>query len=395
MTTTNQAIMPASNSDNAGARMQLDLALDSILCLKQRSRMSASNIAHPLKVSGWLESSAIEGERWLRASAGNGDLYAMEKLGLRLLIGDGLPKSVEEGLEWLRKSAESGNPFAMEELAEYELDEDDKPGSSAEGERWLRNAVERGYRVAMVNLGTRLITGNGLASDAERGERLLCEAAQQGSQIAMIRLGTYLLSGWGLDHNHEEGLRWLRRAGATNADQLLELGLHLYQRSLTGTIKAARGLAKEASVLFQEALRQGNRTAALNLTYLLRRFEIKDASFPSLDELLSDHLEQNHPFALVNQALRLARGIQCNTDWKAADALFGKLRDSGDVLEWWFARSREGDPEGHLVTGWLGRHQLATDPDGFQIAQRMELARNGGWPVPEWMNDSVTLRNNA
>jgi hypothetical protein len=247
----------------------------------------------------------------------------------------------------------------------------------------------------MVNLATRLITGNGLAPDPEQGEHLLREAARGGSQIAMIKLGTYLLSGWGLDHNQEEGLRWLRRAGATNAIQLLELGLYLYQKSFTATTKAARGLAKEASILFQESRRQGNPIASLNLAYLLRRGEIADASYPPLDELLSGHLKQKDSFAFVNQALRLARGIQCSTDWKAADALFGNLQDSSNVLEWWFARSREGDSEGHLVTGWLGRHQLATDPDGLGIAQRMDFARNGGWLVPEWMNEPATAKRNS
>ncbi len=224
---------------------------------------------------------------------------------------------------------------------------------------------------------------------------MLREAAQRGSQIAMIKLGTYLLSGWGLNQNHEEGLLWLRRAGATNASQLLELGLHLYQKSLSTATKAARGLAKEASILFQEAHHQGNRTASLNLAYLVRRGEITDVSCTSLDELLSEHLKQKESFAFVNQALRLARGVQCSIDWKAADALFEKLHDSSSVFEWWFSRSQEGDPEGHLVTGWLERHHLAVDPDGFQTARRMDLARKGGWSVPEWMNYPAKVKQNA
>jgi len=187
-------------------------------------------------------------------------------------------KQAATDLAWLKKAAELGSPFAMEKLAEYGLDENGTPGPSAEGERWLRTAVERGHRLAMVNLGTRLITGNGLTSDPKRGEQLLREAAQQGSQISMIKLGTYLLSGWGLNLDHQEGLRWLRSAGAMNADQLLELGLYLYQQSLTATTKAARGLAQEASILFQESRRQGNSIASLNLAYLLRRGEIADAS---------------------------------------------------------------------------------------------------------------------
>jgi len=395
MTVTNAAATVARNPETSIKFPALDLGLDSIVLLKRQWKFSIKNFASASSFRGWLENSASEGERWLRNRAQDGDLYAMEKLGLRLLTGDGLPKSVEEGLRWLKKSAELGNPFAMEKLAEYELDEDQAPDSPAEGERWHRAAVDHRHRLAMVSLGSRLITGAGLTPDPNQGEELLREAAQRGSQIAMIKLGTYLLSGWGLDCNHEEGLRWLQRAGAINADQLLELGLYLYQHSLTATTKAARGLAKEASILFQEARRQGNSIASLNLAYLLRRGEIADASSPPLDELLSEHLKQRDSFAFVNQALRLARGIQCNIDWKAADLLFERLQDSGNVLEWWFARSREGDPEGHLVTGWLGRHQLATDPDGFQIAQRMDLARTGGWLVPEWMNDLATGKQNS
>jgi len=395
MTVTNTAATSARAPETDTQSSTLDLGLDSIGLLKRQGKFSVKNIVLPSSFKGWLESSPSEGERWLRSSAQEGDLYAMEKLGLRLLTGDGLPKSIEEGLGWLKKSAELGYPFAMEKLAEYEFDKDETPGSSAEGERWLRNAVEHGHRLAMVSLGSRLITGDGLAPDPKQGEQLLREAAKQGSQIAMIKLGTYLLSGLGLDHDCEEGLRWLRRAGATSASQLLELGLQLYQKSLAATKKAAHGLAREASVLFQEAHRQGNRTAALNLAYLLRRGEIDDVSCPSLDELLSEHLKQNDSFAFVNQALRLAKGIQCNIDWKAADILFEKLQDSGQVLQWWFGRSQEGDSEGHLVTGWLGRHHLAVDPDGFQVAQRMDLARRGGWPVPEWMNCPATAQQNS
>jgi len=395
MTVTNAAATVARDAETCIKSSLLDLGLDSIILLKRQGQFSVKNIVSASSFQGWLESSPSEGELWLRNRAQDGDAYAMEKLGLRLLNGDGLPKSVTEGLGWLKKSAELGNPFAMEKLAERELDETVAPQSSAEGERWLRIAVEQGCRAALVALGSRLITGAGLAPDAKQGEQLLREAAQQGSQMAMIRLGTYLLSGWGLIHNHEDGLRWLRRAGATNTSQLLELGLYLYQKSLTARTKAASGIAKEASILFQEARRQGNPVAALNLAYLLRRGEITDASCPSLDELLSEHLKQKDSFAFVNQALRLARGIQCDVDWKAADALFAKLQDSGNVLEWWSARSREGDPEGHLVTGWLGRHQLATDPDGFNVAQRMHFARNGGWLVPEWMNHPATAQQNS
>src|SRR6266576_341822 len=151
MTATNTAATSAKVPETGAQSSMLDLGLDSIVLLKRQGKFSVKNIVLPSSFRGWLENSPSEGERWLRSSAQNGDLYAMEKLGLRLLAGDGLPKSLEEGLRWLKKSAELGNPFAMEKLAEYELDEDETPGSSVEGERWLRAAVERGHRLG--NLG--------------------------------------------------------------------------------------------------------------------------------------------------------------------------------------------------------------------------------------------------
>src|SRR6267378_1533136 len=144
MTVTNTAATVARNTEIDTEDSTLDLGLDCIVLLKRQEKSSVKNIVSPSSFRGWLESSPREGELWLRNRAQDGDSYAMEKLGLRLLTGDGLPKSIEEGLAWLRKSAELGNPFAMEKFAQYEFDENETPGSSPDGEGWLRTAVERG-----------------------------------------------------------------------------------------------------------------------------------------------------------------------------------------------------------------------------------------------------------
>ena len=117
MTAKNAAAASARNSETGTKSSTLDLGLDFIVLLKRQQKPSVKNIVSPSGFRGWLESSPSEGERWLRSAAQHRDLYAMEKLGRRLLTGDGLPKSIEEGLEWLKKSAELGNPFAMEKLA--------------------------------------------------------------------------------------------------------------------------------------------------------------------------------------------------------------------------------------------------------------------------------------
>lgn len=349
------------------------------------------DIAVGSRFNGWREKSAAEGEKWLRNSAKNGDWWAMENLGLRLISGDGLEKSTEEGLGWMRQAGEQGSAIAMMRLAECLLDGEPSSELRAEAERWLEKAIDLGSHQATIVLGTRLITGAGLSGDPERGEQLLRKAAHGGSQLAHIRLGVYLLSGRGLAQDREEALRWLRRVGVTRPSQLQFVNYYLYQKSLTALSRTqARLLAEEAGVLFYESVQQGNIGDQMNLAYLIRRGEIDPKPYPSLDELLSQHLQQNEPYALINQALRLAKGVECAVDWQLADILVGKIRAAGDVLKWWFARSTESDAEGHLVTGWLVRRHLALDPEQQTLARRMELARAGGWGAPQWMSTQAS-----
>src|SRR5260370_27662545 len=105
MTVANAAATAARSSENDSKSPTFDLGLDSIGLLKKQGKFSLKNIASVSSFRGWLESSPSEGEQWLRNRAQDGDLYAMKKLGLRMLTGDGLPKSLDEGLVWLKKSA--------------------------------------------------------------------------------------------------------------------------------------------------------------------------------------------------------------------------------------------------------------------------------------------------
>lgn len=382
--TTSDAILETGPSTNASS---LDLKLEAAARLRWPGKLVVEDIAVSIPFRGWCERVTTQGEQWLRRSAGEGDWHAMESLGLRLINGDGLPKSPEEGLGWLRKSANRGDPIAMQRMAECMLDDELSSESTKEAEQWLQRAMKHGNSRAAITLGTRLITGTGLPADPGRGQRLLVEAAQAGSQLAHIKLGVYLLSGRGLAQNREEGFRWLRRVGCEQPAQLQFLNYYLYMKSLAAATRGeGRLLAEEAGVLFYESVQQGNRGDEMNLAYLIRRNEIDRGPYPSLDALLSGHLQTSHPSALINQALRLAKGIECEVDWHLADILVGKIREADGVLKWWFARSAEGDAEGHLVTGWLVRRQLALDPERLPLARRMDLARAGGWEAPEWMD---------
>lgn len=55
----------------------------------------------------------------------------------------------------------------------------------------------------------------------------------------------------------------------------------------------------------------------------------------SLDSLLARAVEERDPIGLVNQALRLVAGIDCTSDWQAANKMLSDLTDMRPVLAWW------------------------------------------------------------
>src|SRR5262249_13883659 len=125
--------------------------------------------------------------------------------------------------------------------------------------------------------------------------------------------------------------------------------------------------------------------------YMVRRGEVLTGlETPPIAELLAQGLAEQFNFAELNCALCLARGSQTCPDWEAADALVRGLSQPEELIEWWHKLAQASDPEGHLVLGWLGRHKLAPDPDGWPVAERIKLAREGGWDVPNWMQELVT-----
>ena len=125
--------------------------------------------------------------------------------------------------------------------------------------------------------------------------------------------------------------------------------------------------------------------AAINLAYLLRRQELPDGPFPRLADVLDPLVPSKNPFVVMNQALRIAAGLDVALDWDAADALVASIDDISAILTWWRGLGAQAtDTEGHLVLAWLLRHHLQNDPDGLGLNQRANLAQTGGWKIPVW-----------
>lgn len=347
---------------------------------------AAEDIRIAPRIHGWREHSPASAEQWLRDMAAAGDVYAMERLGERLLAGDGVDRRPEEGCGWLERAADRGSARAMTCAAEHLLETTPTATSAARAVGWLRAAAASDYLPAAVCLGVRLTIGEGLAADADEGKRMLTRIANRGSRVAGARLAALLLSGAFAKRDHEQALQLLARLGAQDGSGIARAGHYLYLKCLASRWQP-RFLAREAATLFKEAIRHSYAPARMHLANLVRRNECE--SDASLDALLREHLEAGDAFAVLNQALRLARGVQCRSSWQDADRLFTRLSNSqaNQALLWWWPRACDGDAEGHLVTAWLCRHSLVVDPQESSLKSRVDLARAGGWSAPSWMDE--------
>ena len=159
----------------------------------------------------------------------------------------------------------------------------------------------------------------------------------------------------------------------------------LYKAVKTGNTEAAHDLWE----FFQTSQPFPDIQAPIgnNLAYMLRRGEVPpDIKLTAVAELLAPGLKAQAPLALINYALCLAKGFECQMDWEAADRIVATVKGTLPDFDWFCQLAQKGDAEGHLVIGWLARHKIIEDPDGYTVKKRMNLARQGGWVIPAWMD---------
>lgn len=332
----------------------------------------------------------VADEAWLGVRAAHGDMGAAEVLGAHVTAPTDSARR-DQALIHLRKAADAGHPSAMYRLAICLLDAGE---SVADGERWLRRAASTGWSIAVVELGARLITGDGVAAAVHEGKQVLTRAAERGSRLAMLALAALLWQHGQRPARDQTVERLLTSAGARGPDEWAYAGAYLELHALgAATSSQATRMHGMAAALCQCARDRGSKIGAVNLAYLVRRGAHVTAE--SLDDLLGPSLSPADPVALVNQALRLAAGVQCGRDWQAADALVASVRHPFRAAGWWMTLARIGDAEGDLVLGWLNRHRTFPDPERRTTVERFDAARRSGWTVPGWSEASHGGREHA
>ena len=94
------------------------------------------------------------------------------------------------------------------------------------------------------------------------------------------------------------------------------------------------------------------------LAYIIRRYEVKDASKYSLKtiaELLKAGVHKKEPFSMINMALLWALSIGGDEAWRLADSIMSNIPVSNisTAADWWLELGWRDDIEGYLVHYWL------------------------------------------
>lgn len=165
-------------------------------------------------------------------AANDGDVEAMNQLGILYAAGFDLPKPDNTGaLEWFTRSAEKGNASAMRSLGDlysegHGIAED--PGKAME---WYTKAADKGNTAAMYRIGILYLNGKGVPEDPATGIAWITKAADNGYVFAMIYMALECGRGKRVPKDKAKEADWLARAdakaeGTDNKDIMVKLAYY-------------------------------------------------------------------------------------------------------------------------------------------------------------------------
>ncbi|WP_445678951.1 tetratricopeptide repeat protein [Radicibacter daui] len=110
---------------------------------------------------------------WLQQAATNGHSTAQSNLGIRYLIGDGVPKDLNLAARWMEKSANQGDAAGEYNLAHLYFTGEGVERNPERAAELYRQSAEQGWAASQFMLGTMYGDGNGIRKDLVIAKALL------------------------------------------------------------------------------------------------------------------------------------------------------------------------------------------------------------------------------
>jgi hypothetical protein len=145
----------------------------------------------------------------LKQRAQDGDADAMNTIGSRYWIGEGVKQDYAEAMHWLRLAADNGNDEAMNGIAiMYESGNLGVTRNYEKAMYWRRLAAEKGNNGAMFGLGNMYVEGLGVKQDYGQAMKWFRKAADAGNDLACEMLGYGYEHGYGVKTNLPIAAYW-------------------------------------------------------------------------------------------------------------------------------------------------------------------------------------------
>ncbi|HJW43258.1 MAG TPA: hypothetical protein VJ463_02310 [Geothrix sp.] len=262
-------------------------------------------------------------EALLRAAAGTGNAEAERCLGRFLHLVDGAPKDYPEARRWYEKAAAQGDLWAINNLGVMRHQGLLRgylvlPTGVTDALPFYRRAAEGGFPMAQYNLAYCYYEGRGLDRNYSEAERWFLRSAEGGYTEAMIQLSYMYSKADGVRADGRKAIAWARRA----ADLGSADGFYNLAWCYDGGVREANDPAA-AEKYYLEAARLGHADAMHNVGFLYGEGKLGAPDYQKARYWYEQAIARGETTSLLNLGTLYFEGLGVAKDWKrGADYVF-------------------------------------------------------------------------
>lgn len=319
----------------------------------------------------------LEGLNLLKQLIANRYHRAKEYLALLKIYGFNMDKDIALGTLYFEELVDDNQEAAILQYAELIIEGIYLKKDIKKGEKLLKYLIQKGNSEANYRLAQEYIEGNNLKKHVNSGIHRLRKATELQSKAAILEYGVRLKKGMKIGRDEVKGKKYINNAlEDATPQELFNMGINSY--SLKDYELATDLLMKARAGGFQKA--------GTSLAYMLRRKELKTTeNVFSTFALLENELFNNDITANLNLVLSIVREQTLDTEWLKADSIIKSLGDCSLSIGWWLNIAFSDDPEGHLIIGWLSKHDKIKDPLGYTYKTRFAKVKGRDYTIPSWL----------
>lgn len=309
---------------------------------------------------------------WYRTMAEEGNIHAMNALGLCYQFGAVVPQNTDTAKEYYLKAAMGGHPAAQNTIGSFYGIEKDYEKAL----QWYYKAAEVGDANALCNIGIYHLFGYGIEKDEKTAVEWFMKAAVKGQAVARYNLAYCYLSGLGVTQNFKAAEQWFLKA----AEQGMSLAEYMVGYNyLTG--EYFKKNIKKAVYWLTKAAEKNQPNAQTALGKMHMEGEGVKVDYAKAKTLLEKAVKQGDAFAYYHLGCIYSAGLSVQQDdekavslWKIA-AEHGVAQAQHDLGVSYF-RGAGIEKNEQKAFEWFYKSAQQNWPDGvYNLARCYEFGR--------------------